>query len=83
MADLPVDNETRELIARLLTRAGMIMEDASAEAVLAGGTDISLSALVQRLEAASEAIASILSASSALLNSNATEDPTIASADQG
>lgn len=74
MADSPVDNETRELIVRLLTRAGMIMEDASAEAVLAGGADISLRALVQRLQTANEAVASILSASSALLVSNEIED---------
>lgn len=73
MPDLLVDNETRELIVRLLTRAGIIMEDASAEAVLAGGADISLSAAIQLLQVASEVVGSLVSASSALLVSNAIE----------
>lgn len=77
-----LDDDTRELIVRLLTRAGIIMEDASAEAVLAGSGGVSLSALVQRLEVASEIIASLVSASSALLAATATASLPDKSADQ-
>lgn len=66
-ADL-LDDDSRELAVRLLTRAGMIMEDASAVAVLCAGDGVSLPEVVGQLEKASAALAALVSAARALVS---------------
>jgi hypothetical protein len=63
-----VDGETRDLVVRLLTRAGTLMEDTSAEAILSGGADAPLENIIQRLECSAAAINSLVSAAAALVS---------------
>lgn len=63
-----MDDDTRELIAQLFTRVGMIMEDASPVALLAGsGDQASLKVAIAAIEQAAEKIAALASAIRALL----------------
>jgi hypothetical protein len=68
VADLDdIDTDTRDLVVRLLTRAGMVMEDASAEAILSAA-DAPLESIIQRLECSAAAINSLVSAAAALVS---------------
>ncbi len=62
-----MDNDTRDLVVRLCSQAGAMMEDASAAAVTAAGLDAAaLREAVRRLETTSEAIRAIIAAAAAL-----------------
>lgn len=64
-----MDGETRELIAHLFTRIGMIMEDASTVALLAGsGDQVAHEEAAVAIEQAAEKIAALASAINALLD---------------
>ncbi len=65
-----IDDDTRELIVRLLTRVGMIIEDASATAVASAGQRASLVNVIARVEKASRAIATLVAAAKTLANEN-------------
>jgi hypothetical protein len=69
-----MDEDTQELVVRLLTRAGMMMEDASAQAILAVGRASDLSNLVADLTAASDGVAGLLAGAMALLKAPAIHD---------
>lgn len=62
-----VDQETRELVVKLLTRAGMIMEDASAVAILSAGRDTPIAEAVREVEHASAAVSVLVSAAAVLI----------------
>ena len=63
-----MDDDTRELTAQLFTRIGMIMEDASPVALLAGSGDhAGLEEAVVAIEQAAEKVAALASAIRALL----------------
>ena len=61
-----VDEDTDQLIVQLLTRAGMVMEDASAEAVLAARKGVSLAKVIARIENASDTIEALVAAAKVL-----------------
>jgi hypothetical protein len=61
-----IDTDTRDLVVRLLTRAGMVMEDASAGAILSASADAPLDRIIARLQGAAAAINSLISAAAAL-----------------
>lgn len=61
------DEDTRELVVRLLTRAGMMMEDASAIAVLSAGEGVEMPDVVAQLEKASTEVGALIAAAKALL----------------
>jgi hypothetical protein len=62
-----MDEDTFELIQLLCTRAGMIMEDASAEALVANpGKAEEMRAKLRRLADAAQAIGAIVAAAQAL-----------------
>lgn len=61
-----VDDDTDQLIVQLLTRAGMVMEDASAEAILSARKGVSLTKVIARLENASDRIAALVAAAKVL-----------------
>jgi hypothetical protein len=63
-----IDPETRDLVVRLLTRAGMVMEDASAEAILSASADTPLDRIIPQLADAAAAINSLISAAAALVS---------------
>ena len=58
--------DTVDLILQLLAKAGMIMEDASADAVLARVATKRLPKLIAELQSANTAAASLLTAASTL-----------------
>lgn len=63
-----MDDDTRELIAQLFTRVGMIIEDVGPVALLAGtGDRAELDEAVAAIEQAAEKITSLASAVRALL----------------
>jgi hypothetical protein len=62
-----MDEDTLELTQRLCTRAGMIMEDASAEALMIAASDAgTMSQKLTRLAEAAQAIGAMISAAQAL-----------------
>ncbi|MEG3155708.1 hypothetical protein [Sphingomonas sp. RB1R13] len=62
-----MDDDTADLIQMLCTRAGMIMEDASAEALVMRAADPqAVSAKLERLAQAAGAIRAIIAAAHAL-----------------
>jgi hypothetical protein len=64
-----MDDDTRDLIAQLFTRAGMIMEDASPVALLAGtGDHAALEEAVVAIEQSAEKVAALAGAIRALLS---------------
>lgn len=63
-----IDDDTRGLIVQLLTRAGVIMEDASADAVLSAGGGVLLADVIARVENASREIAALAAAAKTLLD---------------
>lgn len=63
-----MDDDTKDLIARLSTRIGMIMEDASVVALSgARGSAAEVTSSVARIEHASEQIAGLVQATRVLL----------------
>lgn len=63
-----MDDDTHELIAQLCTKVGMIMEDASPVALMAGrGDHAALEVAVAAIEQAAEKVAALASAVRALL----------------
>lgn len=62
-----LDSDTCKLVIRLLTRAGMIMEDASAVAVLAADERRPLTEIVDELDQAAGTVHSLIKAAKALL----------------
>lgn len=65
-----MDDETADLIRMLCTKAGTLMEDASAEALMMGSTDPqALSAKLEHLTQAAEPICAVVAAARALLPS--------------
>jgi hypothetical protein len=66
-----MDEDTLELIQRLCTRAGMIMEDASVEALMATPSDVgAMSEKLTRLAEAAHTIGTIIVAAQALHQAN-------------
>jgi hypothetical protein len=62
-----MDHETADLIQRLCTKAGMIMEDASVDALMLGATDPqTISARLMRIAEAAEDISTIVAAARVL-----------------
>jgi len=61
-----LDDDTRELVLGLLTRAGAMMEDASALAVMAAGQQRPLFNTIRTLEEDSTAIAALIGAARVL-----------------
>lgn len=62
-----MDDDTLELIQRLFTRAGMIMEDASAEALMIVPSDAgTMSKKLTHLAEAAQAIGAMIAAAQAL-----------------
>ena len=62
-----MDEDTLELIQRLCTRAGMIMEDTSAEALTTAPSDAgTMSKKLERLAEAAHAVVVIVAAAQAL-----------------
>jgi hypothetical protein len=63
-----MDDDTGDLVRQLSTRAGMIMEDASANAILVGGkTPGELRSIVGGLEIMMNQAGAIISAAKALI----------------
>lgn len=66
-----MDDDRRELIARLCTTAGMLMEDVSASAIMISRIDdAAMRAAVHRLTRASEDIQAIVGAAAILAGSS-------------
>lgn len=63
-----MDEDDIELVMRLCTRAGMLMEDASADAIGAAGADpAELVTIVEKLEQATRDILAVVLAASAVV----------------
>lgn len=61
------DDDVRELVVSLLTRVGMIMEDASPMAILAAHQGPELAKTIEQLEEASDAIGALIKAAKVLV----------------
>ncbi len=62
-----MDDDTTDLVRQLCTRAGMIMEDASAVAILVGGkTPIELRSIIAELQTLAEQVNAVLAAAKAM-----------------
>ena len=67
-----MDEDTRDLVRKLCTRAGMIMEDASLVAVtMPGGDDAAMAKAIELLARDAAAIIDLVSAAAALLRREA------------
>jgi hypothetical protein len=66
-----MDDDTADLIQALCTRAGMIMEDVSVEALTISGTDqVAIGARLTLLADGAKAISSLIAAASVLSRSS-------------
>lgn len=71
-----MDKDTRALVIKLCTQAGMKMEDVSAPAIMCGGlSDNQLCELVAEIAAAAEFIQAIATAASALTGIRKADQP--------
>jgi hypothetical protein len=66
-----MDQDTRELVVRLCSYAGAMMEDASVPAVTSGGVDENeLASVIQHLNNQTSKICALLAAAAALMDSS-------------
>lgn len=64
-----MDDDTAELIRALLTRAGMIMEDASVDAIMLAGSHADLSSQIASVQQANDVVGALVRAAVALRGS--------------
>ncbi len=63
---IPPNDDVRELVVSLLTRVGVIMEDASPIAILAASRGVELAKTIDQLDEASDAIGVLIKAAKVL-----------------